>query len=93
MTESLIQTVAKLNELAKAEASATYKQAGDEYGYECAVLNAAPMLLDVLGEIRAGDTERLEYAVRYLESTNCPTQCIDAVSRYRDMVRKMEANE
>ena len=88
----LISEVARLGELAKKEASATYTQAGDEFGYECAVLNAAPALLDVLGEIRAGDAEKMEYCIRWLETTNINRTCIDMLHRYRDMAVKMEAN-
>lgn len=53
--------------------------------------DAAPAMLDILGKIQKNDAERLEYAVRYLESTNCPAQCIDAVRRMAGMASEMEA--
>jgi hypothetical protein len=55
-----------------------------------ALRNAAPSMLAVLSKFEKNDSERLEYAVWYLESTNCPTQCIDAVKRAQEAARMME---
>jgi hypothetical protein len=91
---NLISEVAHLNALAKAEASATYKQAGDEFGYECQVLNAAPALLDVLGEIRAGDAEEIAYAIQEMTRIfghDVASETIEVLSRYQVIATKMEA--
>lgn len=90
---SLIDEVARLKELAKEEASATYKQAGDEFGYECAVLNAAPKLLNVLGMIRAGDADEMRWMIDFFSANPARyANNIEVLHRYRDMARKMEEN-
>ena len=88
---SLIDEVGRLKELAKKEASATYTQAGDEFGYECAVLNAAPKLLDVLGMIRAGDASALEEIADILEEAGFVAKAA-YVRRYHHMAKRMEEN-
>jgi len=86
---NLIDEVARRRELAKKEASATYKQAGDEFGCECAVLNAAPKLLDALSEVRAGDASALEEIADILEEAGFVAKAA-YVRRYRDMAQAME---
>ena len=66
------------------------EEAENDANLIAALRNAAPDMLDVLSLVRAGDAERLEYAVRYLETTNCPAQCIEAVSRMLELARLME---
>lgn len=88
----LIDEVARLKELAKREASATYRQAGDEFGYECAMLNAAPKLLEVLGEIRAGDAHAISEILALLEEiADISEGDRELLTRYRDMAQAMEA--
>jgi hypothetical protein len=50
-------------------------------------------MLDILGEIRAGDAEKLQYAIRWLETTNINQVCIDMLKRYQAMAAKMEENK
>jgi hypothetical protein len=87
---SLIDEVDRLKELAKKEASTTYKQAGDEFGYECAVLNATPKLLDAL-DFQPGDASALEEIADILEEAGFVAKAA-YVRRYRDMANRMEAN-
>jgi hypothetical protein len=96
---NLISEVARLKELAKKEASATYTQAGDEFGYECAVLNAAPTLLDILGEIRAGDVRRFDEIIEMIDFSmpselmgvdECDEEFDLAPSEYQEMIRMKE---
>jgi hypothetical protein len=90
----MIDRVAELKKLQIAEASATYKQAGDEFGYECQVLNAAPALLDILGEIRPGDAQR--FALLILNNQQRYTdyqwqKAINMLRRYQTIAARMEA--
>lgn len=100
----LTDEVARLKELAKREASATYTQAGDEFGYECAVLNAAPDLLAVLSGFQAGDRQILDLFVAFMEHFKPEGHLNDSgpganitnaeaaacLRRYRDMAQAME---
>ena len=72
----------------------------------CGLRNAAPKLLDALGEIRAGDAEIISLFVEFMEKhkpdghlndtgpgakiTNA--EATDCLRRYRDMARRMEEN-
>jgi hypothetical protein len=58
--KTMIQKVAELKKLAESEHPGDYKSSNPDWQYECQVLNAAPAMLDVLGEIRAGDAEKLQ---------------------------------
>ncbi|MCK9568926.1 hypothetical protein M0R72_08295 [Candidatus Pacearchaeota archaeon] len=61
----------------------------------CELLNAAPALLDVLGEIRPGDRQLIAYASDEIEETHHAPEwdaVKDALRRYRDIARKMEEN-
>jgi hypothetical protein len=55
----------------------------------CGLRNAAPAMLGVLKEIRAGDAEKLQYCIRWLETTNINQVCIDMLKRYQAMAAKM----
>lgn len=48
------------------------------------------LLLSVAEAFQPGDAERLDYAARYLDSTNCPAQCIDAVRRLQVAAERLE---
>ena len=90
---SLISEVAKLQDLYQKHLPET-PPGSLRYTTEfCqAGINALPKLLDVLGEIRVGDEENMEYCIRWLETTNINKICIDMLRRYRDMARKMDGN-
>lgn len=92
----LIDEVAKLKELAKREASATYRQAGDEFGYECAVLNVMPELLAVLSGFQAGDDKLLREAIYDaidVEKGEKADRIVACLRRYRDMAHAMEGHK
>lgn len=92
---NMIKEVARLKELAKREASATYIQAGDEFGYECAVLNDMPELLAVLSGFQAGDMQLIDVAIeefsRYGDDESRRVRGL--LRRYRDMAQSMEATK
>ena len=57
--------------------------------------NAAPKLLDVLGEIRAGDERLLQRMITIFGQSAWQDEYkaeVDCLRRYRDMAKKMEAN-
>lgn len=98
---NLIDEVARLNGMAGRRRAIITRQKDPRFQnhaliekieIDIEVLHAAPALLDVLGEIRAGDAEKMEYCIRWLETTNINRTCIDMLHRYRDIAKKMEAN-
>jgi hypothetical protein len=88
--KTMIDRVAELKKLAESEHPRDYKSSNPDWQYECQVLNAAPAMLDVLKEIRAGDAEKLQYCIRWLETTNINQVCIDMLKRYQAIASKME---
>lgn len=62
----------------------------------CGLRNAAPMLLDILGEIRTGDAEVFATLIDYLESNHGGTEYeeleLSVMRRYQAMAERMEAN-
>ena len=63
---------------------------GDDAEFIAKMRNNTDLLLSIAESFRPGDAERLDYAARYLDSTNCPAQCIDAVRRLQAVAEKME---
>ena len=51
-------------------------------------INTLPKLLDVLGEVRAGDADEIDYATQHQNDD----ETIEVLRRYRDLARKMEEN-
>jgi hypothetical protein len=96
-TMSLIDEVARLKELEEKDCHGSYHSDRAGFVYEVVMLNAAPALLDVLGEIQAGDADGIDIALEYLcddpNDNNDPEIEIakKVLRRYRDMATKMEA--
>jgi hypothetical protein len=59
--------------------------------YIAALRNAAPKLLDVLGDFRAGDAAEIDWIIKNYGCTL--RDHIDVLHRYRDIARKMEATK
>ena len=56
-------------------------------------INALPALLDVLGEIRAGDADEIAYAIDVVAQYQNDDATTEVLRRYHAMAAKMEAEE
>ncbi|MCK9185076.1 MAG: hypothetical protein M0Q16_06855 [Candidatus Cloacimonetes bacterium] len=57
------------------------------------IRNAAPTLLEVLGGFQPGDSEKLQFAIRWLETTNIHPSVFEMLNRMQAMATKMEADQ
>ncbi|MDD3906424.1 MAG: hypothetical protein PHS46_07900 [Candidatus Omnitrophica bacterium] len=99
MTESLIDTVTRLNELEGRRQAilAREKESGnsnralkEKVWIEIDMLKVFPAMLDVLGEIRAGDAEKMQ---SFIDAWECIYGKIEVLHRYRDIAARMEATK
>ncbi len=96
---SLISEVARLMKLRETDAPGKFFSDAQELQYMCEILNAAPALLDVLGEIRAGDARRFDEIIEMIDFS-LPSELMGveeseeefeiAPSEYQEMIRMKE---
>lgn len=64
---------------------------GEEDAFFIAELrNAAPAMLDVLGEVQSGDSDALAHAIGWIGSTNAHFRIVDCLRRYHAIAKRME---
>jgi len=91
MTESLCKTVARLKDMrARAVKDPLDVRASGTWSHD--LHEAAPALLEVLGEIRPGDGHILLMAMSAFITTD-DAKIIEVLRRYQSIAAKMEARE
>jgi hypothetical protein len=89
--KTMIDRVAELKKLAGSEHPGDYKSSNPDWQYECQVLNAAPAMLDILGETRPGDSDSLLYIIENILGDDIEDEISkDVLRRYQAMASKME---